>query len=328
MKLIVQIKCGSHLYGTATASSDLDVKGVYLPEARDILLQNIKPIISFNRSKLQGEKNTADDVDYELFSPKKFLSLLAEGHIGAWEMLFAPDDVLQAPPQKQWTEIKALAPKLLTKQASLFVRYCRQQANRYVTKGSRVLAVQMALDCFKRAETVHGASAKLALIAEELAKLVAVDKSLRLGEYAQSDSAEVRYFEICGKKVLLSSSLKLARAIAQGLLEGYSERALAAAQNHGIDWKGLSHAVRIGREALEFLSTGHITFPRPEAKYLLDIRLGNIPFQNVSAEIDELLSSVEKAAALSPWPDCVHPSVIDDYIEELHRELVLKEVRE
>jgi predicted nucleotidyltransferase len=46
MELIVEMRFGSHLYGTATPESDLDFKGVYLPEARDILLQRVKPTVT------------------------------------------------------------------------------------------------------------------------------------------------------------------------------------------------------------------------------------------------------------------------------------------
>jgi predicted nucleotidyltransferase len=41
MDLIVEMRFGSHLYGTDTPESDLDLKGVYLPEARDILLRRV-----------------------------------------------------------------------------------------------------------------------------------------------------------------------------------------------------------------------------------------------------------------------------------------------
>ena len=128
MQLMVQIKFGSHLYGTDTLSSDLDIKGVYIPEARDILLQCVRPIVSLSKPKAHGEKNTSEDVDYELYSPQRFLDLLAEGQTVALDMLFAPKSAMLSPPHEEWLKIKALAPQLLTKQMGSFVRYCKQQA--------------------------------------------------------------------------------------------------------------------------------------------------------------------------------------------------------
>jgi predicted nucleotidyltransferase len=42
--VVVEICFGSHLYGTDTPESDL--KGVYLPEAGDILLQRVTPSVA------------------------------------------------------------------------------------------------------------------------------------------------------------------------------------------------------------------------------------------------------------------------------------------
>jgi len=54
MKTIVQIKFGSHLYGTETPASDLNIKGVCIPTAHDILLQNVQPVILFQKPKTHG----------------------------------------------------------------------------------------------------------------------------------------------------------------------------------------------------------------------------------------------------------------------------------
>jgi len=47
MDLIVDMRFGSHLYGTATPESDLDCKAVCLPGARDILLQRVQGTMAF-----------------------------------------------------------------------------------------------------------------------------------------------------------------------------------------------------------------------------------------------------------------------------------------
>lgn len=327
MEPIVQIKYGSHLYGTSTPSSDLDIKGLYIPVVKDILLQRVQPIISFKRPKVHGEKNTPEDVDYELYSPERFLSLLAEGQTMALDMLFAPASAMLMKPHPLWNEIKAIAPKLLTKQAGSFVRYCKQQANKYGIKGSRVAAARIALEYLIDVENTHGSTAKLAVVADGLKTLAADHEFLTIGEDTETNGNAVFYVEICGKKALFNASIKSARSIAQRLMDEYGERARAAERNEGIDWKALSHAVRVGREAIEFLTTGHITFPRPEAAHLVDIKLGKLPFQQVSEEIEQLLVEVEAATALSKLPDSYDPAVIDDFLEQLHREVVLREVR-
>jgi predicted nucleotidyltransferase len=145
METIVLIQFGSYLYGTATPESDRDVKGIYLPKARDILLQHVAPVISQKREKAHGEKNTATDIDCEWYSPKKYLSLLAEGQMVALDMLYAPESALLMT-SPTWTAIKQLAQHILTKQALSLVRYCKAQAHKYGMKGSRILAAQQVKD--------------------------------------------------------------------------------------------------------------------------------------------------------------------------------------
>ncbi len=327
MRIIVQIKFGSHLYGTATPASDLDIKGVYTPTARDILLQEVRPAISLQKPKAYGEKNTSQDVDYELYSPRKFLDLLAAGQMIALEMLFAPADAMMTPPLNEWNAIKQLAPQILTKKAAAFVHYCQQQANKYGVKGLHIAAARIALKCLTEAESKYGSTAKLTVIADQLKELVKTNKFLSINEVTVTTGDKLLYFEVCGKKALFNASIKLARCMVEGLIANYGARALAAERNKGIDWKALSHAVRIGYEAIEFLNTGIITLPRPEAKYLINIKLGKIPFQQVSEEIVQLLLDVEAAATHSKLPDSFDQALIEDFILQLHREAVFMEAR-
>src|ERR1700722_12706023 len=98
MDLIVEMRFGSHLYGTATPQSDLDLKGVYLPEARDILLQRVRGTVDLSREKEPGEKNAPGDVDREIHSLQRYLELLAEGQTIALDMLFPPAWAVVCPP--------------------------------------------------------------------------------------------------------------------------------------------------------------------------------------------------------------------------------------
>ena len=120
MRLIVEMQFGSHLYGTATPLSDLDYKGVYVPDGRDILLQRVRDAISESRAKAPGVKNSAGDVDRELYSLQRYLGLLSEGQTVALDMLFAPDTVMLREPAPEWREIQAHANRLVTRRAASF----------------------------------------------------------------------------------------------------------------------------------------------------------------------------------------------------------------
>ncbi len=322
---IIEIKYGSHLYGTATEKSDLDIKGIFIPEARDILLQQIPPVISLSRTKLHGENNTANDVDYELYSPEKYLFLLAKGQSIALEMLFAPDSAILNQPHPAWNAIKALASQILTKQAVSFVHYCKQQANKYCIKGARIASARSALEILMQKEAQLGPAAKLSMIEIELRRLADNNEFISIQETFLANGNKEKCFEICGKKAIFNATIKSARLIAQNVIDEYGQRARESERNDGVDWKALMHAVRVGHQAIEFLNHHHIAFPRPEAAHLLEIRRGEITYKQVIEEIEELLNDVETAAQNSTLPEIYDQQIIDDFIEQLYREQVFKE---
>jgi hypothetical protein len=80
----------------------------------------------------------------------------------------------------------------------------------------------------------------------------------------------------------------------------YGERARAAMTNEGIDWKAVSHAVRVARQALELLRDHKITFPRPDAEELLAIKLGKLPYSQVSPMLEALVQEVNECESTLP----------------------------
>jgi RNA repair pathway DNA polymerase beta family protein len=314
MEQIVKMRFGSHLYGTDTPESDLDLKGVYLPEARDILLQRVQATITSNRPRAAGEKNVAGDVDSEIYSLQRYLDLLAEGQTVALDMLFAPDALMIIPPSSLWRDIQANGHRLVSRRATAFVHYCRQQANKYGIKGSRVAAARKTLALLITAQERLGNAAKLELIAAPLAELAATTEHVALVDLPISGDRPLRHVAVCDRKISFRASLKTAREIAQRLVDEYGQRALQAERNEGVDWKALSHAVRVGREALELLQSGRITFPLLYAEHILAIKRGIVRYETVATEIEQLLEEVEAAAAASSLPDAPNRSLIEDLV--------------
>ena len=324
MRLIVEMRFGSHLYGTATPNSDTDLKAVYLPDADDILLQRVAATISESREKAPGERNGPDDVDRETYSLQRYLELLADGQTVAIDMLFAPDAVMTRAPDPLWRKIQAMAPQLISSRAAAFVRYCRQQANKYGIKGSRVAAARKTLALLADAEDRHGGTAKLETIADELSVLAANTPHTALIDIEVQEGRFARHLEICDRKMPFSASLKTARELAARLVDGYGQRALQAERHEGIDWKALSHAVRVGRQAIELYETGGIVFPLSSADHLLRIKLGQLPYAAVAAEIEYLVDAVELAASRSSLRQTPDLSAMDALVREAYRSQVME----
>lgn len=325
MKILVEIKFGSHLYGTSTPASDIDYKSVFVPPSRDILLQRVKATINNKRPKQPFEKNVAGDIDQEAYALHRFLSLLAEGQTVALDMLFAPAWAMVTEPAPIWHEIVAHRRLLLSSRAASFVGYCRTQANKYGIKGSRVHAVRNIVEWFDAAIVEHGHLAKLEVAAGSLPAFIAdnkLDHTALIEIPHPSRPDPIPHLECCNRKAPFFTSLKDTRAIYARLLDEYGARALMAERNEGVDWKALSHAVRVGGEALELLATGWITFPLPNAAHVLAIKRGDVPYAAVAEEIEDLLERVEAAQETSVLPAKPNHDLIDEFVMEAYRESV------
>lgn len=320
MRTIVRIKFGSHLYGTDTPQSDLDYKAVFVPDARDILLQRVKGSTSTKRPKAEGEKNFAGEIDEENYSIQRYLGLAAEGQTVALDVLFAPAQSMVEPPATEWEEITRNRAKLITRKSTAFVGYCRQQANKYGIKGSRVAAARKALELLVASVERLGTTARLGEIDVEMHALAA--PYLGFATIELPNGNQIEHWEVCGRKMAYTSSIKYARDIMQGLVNEYGTRALQAERNEGIDWKALSHAVRVGEQAIELLKTGAVTFPLANAEYIKAIKLGKHPYQEVSDRIERLLIEVEEASEVSILPAQPDYAWIDDFVASVYRRAI------
>lgn len=319
MKQIVRIKFGSHLYGTSTPSSDVDFKSVFIPSARDILLQRAKGTMSDRRPKAEFEKNVAGEEEEERFSLQRFLGLAAEGQTVALDMLFAPDWALTEASDAIWQTIAANRAKLLSRKSKAFIGYAMKQASKYGVKGSRVAASRAALDALKYGVDAHGSAAKLEEIDAAIRQFVESSEHMALVPMQMVNGGTVLHWEVCGRKMPYSSSIKNARDVMQRLVDEYGHRALQAESNQGVDWKALSHAVRVGNQAIELLTTAHITFPLPNAAHVLSVKRGEFPYKQVAEEIETLMDKVLAAAEVSPLPDEPDMAWIDDFVAETYR---------
>jgi len=312
VRSVVRIKFGSHLYGTNTPQSDLDYKSVHVPDGRDILLQRVKESINSGpRKAKEGEKNTPDAVDEESYSLQRYLQLLVGGQTVAIDMLFAPNPIETSP---LWKHIHGNRHRLLTKKSAAFVGYCRTQANKYGIKGSRVAAAKVAMEGFAEAQVAYGSTAKVGDMMGDRPRVI--NEHTRVIEKETTPGRFETYFECCNRMVGFKNTLKEAEHIFTRIYEEYGKRARLAETNEGIDWKALSHAVRVGEEALELLRTGEVTFPLKNAAHIMAIKLGTIPYDQVATEIEGLLGAVELASEESSLREEADQDFIDELVAE------------
>ena len=286
MNIIFKCNFGSSLYGTSTPISDKDYKGVYIAELSDIVLKRDEATIKHSTGS-DFSRNTKDDVDTEYKELRTFLKEAMDGQTYALDMLFCnSENIIQSSPV--WDSLIENRPKLLSKNVTPFLGYCRQQAEKYSIKGTRLGELERVIELLESQNMrVHVAD-----IICYLPKL----------EYVFiTEHNNETFLAVLGKHYQIN---KTCREVLNSLVlirNKYGARAVQARANEGVDWKALSHAYRCMYEVRDLLTTGNIIFPLKEAEYLIKIKTGQIAYSVIQDELADLMNEVK--AIESPLPE-------------------------
>ena len=107
----------------------------------------------------------------------------------------------------------------------------------------------------------------------------------------------------------------------RGLLgERHVARDRERSPEYGYDTKYAMHALRIGYQGQELIRDAHITLPvpEPERTRLMAIRRGEVPLDDVLAEVDDVVAELERLVGASDLPDDVDHDAIDAFLVAAH----------
>jgi predicted nucleotidyltransferase len=304
MKIIVKMKFGAHLYGTATPDSDMDYKGIFLPTKEELLLGRVPK--SHNYSTGKGEsRNTKNDIDIELYSFHYFIKLACDGQTVAMDMLHAPENMIL---QKSniWDGIVKNKQKFYTKNLRSFIDYARRQASKYGIKGSRINAALQVLEILKKEDS----SKKMREVWNQLPR---VEHCYDVAP----DPNGMRQYQVCGKSFQESATIGYVIPIVEKFYNDYGRRAKLAAENKNIDWKAVSHALRAAYQTKEILTENTINFPLRTADFLIKVKQGKLDYlSEVGPVLEVLMEEVESLALTSNLPQTVDRQFWDQFICE------------
>lgn len=293
---------GSHLYGTNTATSDTDLKTVYLPSLRDLVLLK-KPKIFKVRQDADGVVITDDllsmpdnGTETEHFPLQTFVRDYVAGQTYAVEMAFA---ILGEGTSPYRDFIQELVDKFSNSQVSSMVGFALKQTFDYVHRGDRLNSAKAVENVLM--ELIQGANLpdRTKLRLDDAVKpgenvkyldVIAQKTGLKIGESAGGNKT-LRTLEMNGRCYLETSAVVHVLVAVQKLIKQYGTRSTAAADTE-VDFKSLSHAVRVYQQAIEYLDTGKITFPRANAEFLLSVKQGKSDLEATT----QLLRDLDKEA--------------------------------
>lgn len=348
MHLLYETEFGSKLYGTNTPLSDTDIKIVYLPTLKDLMMgKGLK-----NKAESTGSdnsKNNKDDLDIEYIP----LQVLAEDFVGgqtyALEIVFAalsPDHVLETVHDEMFIDFcKEISKKFMTSNVKGMIGYAVGQTHKYGIKGSRLGAVNKFKELLLEVlDEVKTRAFQQKDISEgefgEIIKSTRLNETTLLEKVKALDSLNAKYCFITTaegpnkepKEVIsliekiFFHDIRLPEAISrtEKMIKGYGGRAKDAEKNKGIDWKAVSHAIRITREAFDVLTYHNLSFPFDEewSEHLKEIKAGNIPWKDVENELASLMSTVDEAKEQTDLEPMTFERKEKEFMPWLHNKLV------
>ena len=307
--VLYQVMYGSKLYGTSTPTSDTDLKSVYLPLIDDLLLGR-KLVATKSRVDEFGvpvpDKQSMPDrgVENEYIPFQTFVRDFVRGQTYAVEIAWA---VVANGPQAP-DEVSLREHEILLTMVNLFansevysmVGFAQKQTLDYVHRGERlnealrirdVVREVISRSAWKQDKNKLRLDTPLQFAENELA-MDFIIRCTNLDEGTTTNNNRVlRTLELNGRSYAETTELSHLDKQLTKLVEAYGDRTNAAAVTD-VDFKSLSHAVRVYQQSIELLDHGVVTFPRPNAAELLSIKQGKADLEYVKSELKRLDAEV------------------------------------
>lgn len=284
MQILLNLTHGSHLYGTNTATSDIDMKAIYLPSLTDLLLG--KDAKTFTERPVgHNEKMIIGEVETQYIPLNKFLDDFYNGQTYAIELAFSPQ-------QHEYShEFTQLTSRFLNSNLKAMIGYAIAQSQKYGAKSQR----HHEYTCIIAMIKLYNLDQTIADNPVLVAKLQTI--SNRVGPIIASDGMPM--FRIINKSFPLNRKWNEVLHTLQNIVDGYGERTKEFS-NSGTDWKALAHAVRIINQVRMLSTTGKLTFPLENRDYLKAIKAGAYTKEHVVEYMEHMLASVETISSVLP----------------------------
>jgi len=308
-KLIYLTETGSVLHGTNSNLSDMDIKGLYIPNIESFVTNQKVKVLNLGKEKRSDiqEKNTNNDIDLEVYPVNDFLdSLSNKMETNAVEIIFSmfANKVLLETPDS--IILKENYKSFLYSSTEALTRFAISQAIKYSVKGDRLNELDELIQFFKDFDFSRTQRSKLRLNdIETLNKAVANKVHICFTEIVNKEGVTEVYLQVLNRKMIMSSKVGYFMKFIDQIRDTYGARAEKAKNAKGVDFKAFAHAIRAIRQAKELTLTGFLNFPLYCADELKDIKYNN------KYNIEELFSLMESEDL--KLQELSNSSVLPDY---------------
>jgi len=318
---ILQIRVGSHLYGTNDENSDEDYSGVFIPSEEYIFgLKDINEVDLSVKSKDGVGRNTKDAIDLKLYNFRKFVKLALDNNPNIIEQLFVNNKniVFINEYGRSLLDNKYLFVHKGLKQK--FIGYSKSQLHKMRIKKEHYFDLKNALEYFRECVDKEPEFSKRLM---DCFRDFQTSKNSHLNIHPPKFIIIKRgHCSIGDLNFQYSRAIKYVMKILQERFDKASNRKNLIL-NHGYDSKFALNLVRLLREGIDFLKYGEVTFPLPYAQELLDIKHGKWAMEEVITYADKLYKEVESLYDKTALPAHPNRELVEKFVIDTHRSYIL-----
>lgn len=309
-KIILKIRSGSHLYGTNTENSDKDYLGIYLNTKEELLgLQNSEELTENIESKLKNGRNTKDAIDCKYYELRKFCRLAMNGNPTVLEILFVnKENILEI--TKEGEELLKLKKEFISNRIyNSFMGYAISQKKKTFIKSENLRCIEGLynwLDIYNKAiltMTFNDFHQKDPAAFTFIKDYVKYFKNERNDEMFQCGDL-IFSTNILIKK--LKDSLKLRLDKASWRKDGILQ--------YGLDYKFISHNIRLLLEGLELIKTQNIILPLSYKDLIIQIKTGKMNNNDIIKLMEKYEDEFHTFKDKTNLPEKANYEVINNFI--------------
>lgn len=211
-----------------------------------------------------------EGADHKVFSLKRYLDLVLKGDPSLTEILFVPKDKI--------VKISPIGEKIIAIRSSLVSNAIFNKVLGYSTSEWRkAMGERMIIEGRTKDED----------------DIVAWIRDAKKWDKERMDTFVEWINEDKPKKIVPST-------------RDFGAKRKAEVEKYGFGVSSAAHSIRLVGEIMELMTTGNITFPRPNASILKDIRYGKYTreeVQKIRDDIEKEVNEARKKSILSDKPD-------------------------
>lgn len=333
-------KCisGSRAYGTSTALSDNDLRGVFVAP----------PGLFYGLSRVEQVSDATNDTTY--YELGRFIDLLARNNPNVMELLYMPDDCVLF----RHALFERIAPRLFLSRLcrQTFAGYAMSQVRKARGLNKRIVNPQPR-ERKSAADFCHVLQGQGSVLLRQWLQQRAYVESrcgvariphmrdvfgiyhaeagIYRGIFSSEDATEVRCSSVApeaqpvGWMAFNKDGFKKhcrEHASYWDWVANRNEARYATNAGHGrnYDSKNLMHTIRLLEMAVEIATRQRMQVRRPDARALLRIRSGAFSYEELLQRAEALTARIDALFDASPLPEIPERGAIDRLLVELRRE--------